>query len=151
MTTTAMVIRVDDEVTWPNRPPLANHAGRVIEVGYETVKVVPYGRDLSYTMPLDLSEIRVNKPRLHAGDIVILAPNPDRPHPGLVQGVVQPVRWLDGLRGHTVHWEDHDDNAAAERGELLRNHRRYLAQELIRVPIPDQHPELWPAAETAAN
>ena len=136
--TQAIAIRVDDEITWPNQIPLANHAGRVIRVGYETVTVVETGHDASHAIPLDLSEVRVQKPRLQAGDIVVLAPVPDEPSPDRRQGVVQPARWTDGRR-FTVQWE-HDD--------LRTQHR---AAELSRVPIPDQHPALWPAAQLAAN
>lgn len=147
-----MVIRVDDELTWTDRHHPTPATGRVIEVGYEHVIAVEYGHSLAHATRLELDEIHVTKPRLQAGDIVVLAPTTGRPTPGRVQGVVQPVRWRDGLRGHTVHWEDHDPANALEAFEArLDNRRRYHAQELLRVPVCDQHPELWPAAELAAH
>lgn len=138
--TKAIAIRVNDEITWPNQIPLANHRGRVIRIGYETVTAVETGHDTSHAIPLDLSEVRVHKPQLQAGDIVILAPTLDRPTHDALQGVVQPARWRDGIGGFTVEWEDGHDRPS-----------RHRPAELERVPIPDQHPALWPAAHLAAN
>jgi hypothetical protein len=139
--TQAIVIRVDDEVTWPNQIPLANRTGRVVEVGYESVTLLEHGRDLSHAVFVELAEVRVRvrTPRLQAGDIVVLAPTAECPVYGTLQGVVQPVRWRDGLGGYLVEWEH------------CYGRSRHRPAELERVPIPDQHPQLWPAAAGAAN
>jgi hypothetical protein len=129
----AMVIRSGDEVMWVNPGGRCRYTqGRVIEIRYEAVVCRPFGEQSpDFDQEVELVHLRVRRPKLLAGDIVSLSSPTGRTLQEARQGVVRPYRLADGFGWRTVEWE---------RGGSTRQ----LPMDLLRIPVSDQHPSLWP-------